>query len=235
MPPQEWLDRKSTGDVTPGVTGYLRRKSSSAGFISLFINRIWGHKKQEGLWNSVAPAPGRAHFLSAWLDPNWAVGLRSKRFSGELVLENKPCRRWKPASVPTWKASWAVYVSLSHSNRPLVVYWKTEAVMLSIRLDTRCFRASSGSAFRTAFWKTTLNAWGHTRSRYNSQIDLHFWYYSVTSSTIEILLNMEPGYKKQYIKLCRSMSGFYWRLNYKWDLIMVCHSPMTWCIWCGWY
>lgn len=177
----------------------------------------------------------RARFLSAWLDPNQAVGLRSKRFAGALVLENKPCRRWKAAPVPTWKASWAVYVSLSHSNRPLVVYWKTEEVMLSIRLDTRCSRVPSGSAFTIAFWKTTQNAWGHRRSKYNSQINLHFWYYTVTSTGVETLLNMEPEYKKQYIKLHRSISGFYWRLKYKWDLIMVCHSPMTWCIRCGWY
>lgn len=29
----------------------------------------------------------RAHFLSAWLAPNSAAGLGSKRFGGELVLE----------------------------------------------------------------------------------------------------------------------------------------------------
>lgn len=45
IPPQEWLDRKSTGDVTPGWTGYLKRKSNSAGFISLFISKIWVHNK----------------------------------------------------------------------------------------------------------------------------------------------------------------------------------------------
>lgn len=63
----------------------------------------------------------------------------------------------------TWKVSWAMYVSLSHSNSPLVVYWKMEEVMLSIRLGTRCFRSLPGSAFRIAFWKMALNAWGCTQ------------------------------------------------------------------------
>lgn len=47
IPPHVWFDRKSTGEVTPGWTGYLSRKSSSAGFISLFIRSIWGHDKRE--------------------------------------------------------------------------------------------------------------------------------------------------------------------------------------------
>lgn len=92
IPPQEWLDRKSTGDVTPGWTGYLRRKSSSAGFISLFISRIWGHNKQEGLWNVVFSAQTTFPFHL----------IRSKQgcWSQEQVIQwqactpNKPCRRW---------------------------------------------------------------------------------------------------------------------------------------------
>lgn len=160
IPPQEWLDRKSTGDVTPGWTGYLRRKSSSAGFISLFISRIWGHNKQGGFPNVVFPAQTAFSFP---LDQIWTGLLVSGATDSMACLFSKQTmQRMRLASIPTWKASWAMYVSLSHSNRPLVVYWKTEEVMLSIRLDTRCFRASSGSAFRTAFWKTTLNAWGRT-------------------------------------------------------------------------
>lgn len=45
MPPQEWSDRNSTGLVTPGSAGYLSRKSSSAGSISLFIRRICNSKQ----------------------------------------------------------------------------------------------------------------------------------------------------------------------------------------------
>lgn len=56
IPPQEWFDRKSTGDVTPGWTGYLRRKSSSAGFISLFIIRIWRHNKPQERQNNAFSA-----------------------------------------------------------------------------------------------------------------------------------------------------------------------------------
>lgn len=100
-----------------------------------------------------------AHFLSTWVDPN-----RATRSQEEQLIHWWGAKRTmqKMKLTPTWKVSWAMYVSLSHSNSPLVVYWKMEEVMLSIRLDTRCFRSSSGSAFRTAFWKTTLNAWGCT-------------------------------------------------------------------------
>lgn len=86
----------------------------------------------------------------------WA-NLMASSFSKQSMQEMK----WACYSF-TWKVSCVMYVSLSHSNRPLVVYWKTEEVMLSIRLDNRCVRAWSSSAFRTALWKTTLNAWGRT-------------------------------------------------------------------------
>lgn len=46
IPPQEWLERNSTGDVSAGWTGYRRRKSSSAGLISLFIIRICRYDKE---------------------------------------------------------------------------------------------------------------------------------------------------------------------------------------------
>lgn len=97
IPPQEWLDRKSTGDVTPGRTEYLRRKSSSAEFISLFINRIWAHNKQEGLWNVVLSAQSTFPFH--------LISSRKGRWSQEQLIQwracsqNKPCRRWNPLPV----------------------------------------------------------------------------------------------------------------------------------------
>ena len=33
----------------------------------------------------------------------------------------------------TWKVIWAVNISLSHSNKPLVVYWNTMNVIESVR------------------------------------------------------------------------------------------------------
>lgn len=101
IPPQEWLDRKSTGDVTPGWTGYLRRKSSSAGFISLFIRRIWRHNKQEGVWNVVF-FQHKPRFLSAWLDPNRAVWSQERPIQWrELVLKKQTMQKMKPgASLP---------------------------------------------------------------------------------------------------------------------------------------
>ena len=39
MPPQQWLERSSTGLVTLGTAGNRRRKSSSAGSICLLISR----------------------------------------------------------------------------------------------------------------------------------------------------------------------------------------------------
>lgn len=127
----------------------------------LYSSGVSGHKTNRNNFTMMR-FRYRAHLLSTWLNPNRAAGLRRSLFSSKRVLKNKPCRGWNRMHLPTWKASWVMYVSLSHSNRPLVVYWKTEEVMLSIRLDTRCFRPSAGSAFRTAFWKTTLNAWGRT-------------------------------------------------------------------------
>lgn len=93
----------------------------------------------------------------------WQNSLSQSRF----VLRHA-MQKMKAVPRPTWNMSWAVYVSLSHSNRPRVVYWKTEKVMLSVRLDTLCFRASSCSDFRTAFWKTTLNAWGDAKQKHSS-------------------------------------------------------------------
>lgn len=69
IPPQEWFDRKSTGDVTPGWTGYLSRKSSSAALISLFIIRIWRHNNQEQ--------------VSSSCDAALAWNYRAGRFSGQ--------------------------------------------------------------------------------------------------------------------------------------------------------
>lgn len=45
IPPQEWLDRKSTGLVALGCAGYLSRKSSSAALISLLIRSICNSKQ----------------------------------------------------------------------------------------------------------------------------------------------------------------------------------------------
>lgn len=150
IPPQEWFDKKYTGDVTPGWTGYLRRKSSSERFISLFIIRIWRHNKPGQLQNNALSACNASLFSHTWL-----------KGSTVKVISKQTVRQIRQAyHGGTWKVSRAMYVSLSHSNSPLFVYWKMEEVMLPIRLDTRCFRSSSGSAFRTAFWKTTLNAWG---------------------------------------------------------------------------
>lgn len=87
IPPQEWLDRKSTGDVTPGWTGYLRRKSSSAGFISLFISRIWGHKKQEELWNVV--------FSAQTTFPFHLIRSKQGRWSQEQLIQWQVCSQNK--------------------------------------------------------------------------------------------------------------------------------------------
>ena len=46
MPPQQWLERKSTGLVILGMAGNRSRKSSSAGSICLFMSNTW--KKMEG-------------------------------------------------------------------------------------------------------------------------------------------------------------------------------------------
>lgn len=60
----------------------------------------------------------------------------------------------------TWKVICDEKINLSHSNNPLVVYWKTENVMQSISLLTRSITVSSplNSALKIAFWKTTLKA-----------------------------------------------------------------------------
>lgn len=97
MPPQLVLVRKSTGEVTCGVMGNLRKKSSSPAVTSFRTNKIW-------------------------------------------------------------KAICDAKISLSHSKSPLLVYVKTEYVMHSIRLCTLAATSAAGSAFRIAFWKTTLNA-----------------------------------------------------------------------------
>lgn len=91
IPPQEWLERKSTGDVTPGWTGYLRRKSSSAGFISLFISRIWGHNKQVGLWDAVFSAETRFTFHLIRLKQG--CGSQEMLTQWQAGSQNKPCRR----------------------------------------------------------------------------------------------------------------------------------------------
>lgn len=70
IPPQDGLDKKSTGDITSGFTGYLRRKSSSSGFISLFISRTWGHDKQECLW--IVGFLAQQSFSTRW-DPTWRL------------------------------------------------------------------------------------------------------------------------------------------------------------------
>lgn len=59
---------------------------------------------------------------------------------------------------PTWKHICVVKMSLSFSNRPLVVYVYTENVILSIKFITRCFTSSAGSERSIAFSNTTLNA-----------------------------------------------------------------------------
>ena len=46
MPPQQWLERKSTGLVTLGMAGNRSRKSSSAESICLFMSNTWN--KMEG-------------------------------------------------------------------------------------------------------------------------------------------------------------------------------------------
>lgn len=113
MPPQEWSDRKSTGDLTLGVTGYLRRKSSSVGFISLFISRIWrGHNKQKRTMR-FCTAMNRAHFLYACLEPNWAICLRSKRSVVSLYSKaNHAEEKTQPLCLPERQAepcTWACH------------------------------------------------------------------------------------------------------------------------------
>ena len=46
IPPQQWLERKSTGLTTLGMAGNRSRKSSSAGSICLFMSKTC--KKIEG-------------------------------------------------------------------------------------------------------------------------------------------------------------------------------------------
>ena len=58
----------------------------------------------------------------------------------------------------TWNAICEVNVSLSLSNRPLVVYTNTECVRQSIRFSTRALTSSAGSARSIALSNTTLNA-----------------------------------------------------------------------------
>ena len=45
MAPHPALEMKSMGLVTLGVTGNLNKKSSSAGFTSFFISRIWKRER----------------------------------------------------------------------------------------------------------------------------------------------------------------------------------------------
>jgi len=122
------------------------------------------------------------------------------------LLSKQTMQKMKAAPLPTWNTSWAMYVSLSHSNRPLVVYWKTEEVMLSIRLDTRCFRASSGSAFRTAFWKTTLNAWGRTGATGADTTPTHYLRWNT-------------------VKHCRHAVGQYFCLGWLFKMKSISHLP----------
>lgn len=85
----------------------------------------------------------------------------------------------------TWKATCAVKMSLSLSNRPLVVYMNTENEIQSIRFTTRCTTSPAASAFSIAFSKTTLNAWEENKQfKYDVNLPLR----QVTGLEISSLL-----------------------------------------------